>query len=573
MAGFTGVSTFTNQDRLPTESDLKQICGEDASVLTTSWFAIAYRTNDQFSDDKVFRANEEEAYGLDGVVLNLKQLCDEYGQDTPFNLVKTLYKKYGPSFPKDLKGEFCGFYGDEQAENLALFSNQTNTKTFFYTYKEGALWFANRMDHLVNLLKRHGIAPALFEESAYCLLTYGYMLEGNTLFKEVKKLNPGSFLFFSKEGLKELAYHDFKGVEITERAEQYWMASLEERFNTALQLEYEKDEAYQVPRHLSLISGGLDSRLNTMCAHKMGYTNKVNFCFSNPGYWDHTISRSIAKYMEEPYQFYPLDGSYLCDIEENVALHNNSALYYSAAHVNEAFHALDFSQFGLIHSGQIGDGMLGSLLTSPENPPPHLTSGMASKQLASRIRPFIEGIQKNYEREEIFLLFNKVFNGTHCGSWVSGQFSYLVSPFMDVDFMETSLSIPPGLKYFQAIYIQWLRKYHPEVCRFRWERTKLKPDRVWKTKAGELINMVQAVLFKKILKKEAFITMAPYDQWYRNKAHIRNCLEGYYTEHQNLLDPWPELRADAGFLFQNGNVGEKVQVITLLESIKQHLSH
>ena len=571
MLGFTGALTFHSEHPiLPSEADLKDHFGKALNTLEDNELTVGVKSNPKFNGDGFFKADHQGMYGLDGVILNSQGLSNHLAGKSPFDTVKKLYQTHGYAFCNSLKGEFCGFIKDDNTKAFFLFSNQTNTKTFFYAYLNGILWFSADMDHLVTMLKAKGVNLTLEEESAYCLLTYGYMLENHTLFKEIKKLGPGSCLWVNENGIKEVSYHDFANVNVKPYSRKHWIATLEEQFNEALEMEYEKDKAYDIPQHLTLISGGLDSRFNSMLAHKKGYKHKFNFCFSTAGYWDHTISQKIAAYLKEDYQLYSFDGTFLCDIEENTKLQDGTINYENAAHFNEALKSLDFSRFGLIHSGQIGDGVLGSLLTAPNNPNPKPSSGAASHKLLPKIAPFIQHIQKPYEGEELFLLKNKVFNGVTSGSWVSEPYSYLISPFMDVDFMETCLAIPPEMKYFEGIYIDWLKHYHPEITQFRWERTKLKPNSKWKTKAGEIINMAQSVLFKKILEKEYLTTMTPMDYWYRHNLTIQHCINNYFEGHRYLLDPWPELQNDAIQLFKTGSVIEKTHVLSLLEAIKQY---
>lgn len=571
MLGFTGALTFHSEHPLlPSEVDLKHHFGQGLHILEDNELTVGMKSNPKFNDDGFLKTDDQGMYGLDGVILNLRALNNQLAATGPFYTVKTLYQRQGYSFCKSLKGEFCGFIKDDTTKDFFLFSNQTNTKTFYYAYLNGILWFSVDMNHLVTMLKANGMSLTLEEESAYCLLSYGYMLENHTLFKEIKKLGAGSCLWANENGIKAVPYHNFANVDIKPYSRKHWIAILEEQFNEALEMEYEKDKAYDTPQHLTLISGGLDSRFNTMLAHKKGYRNKLNFCFSTSGYWDHTISRKIAAYLKEDYQLYPFDGTFLCDIEENTKLQDGIINYEDSAHFNEALKALDFSDFGLIHSGQIGDGVLGSLLTAPNNPSPGFSTGANSITLMPKITSFVNDILNQYEGEELFLLKNKVFNKVTSGSWVSEQFSYLVSPFMDVDFMETCLAIPPEMKYYEGIYLDWLKQYHPEVTQFRWERTKLKPNYKWKTKAGEVINMAQSVLLKKILGKEYLTTMTPMDYWYRHNLTIQHCIDNYVEAHRYLLDPWPELQNDAIQLFKTGSVIEKTHVLSLLEAIKQY---
>ena len=570
MLGFTGILNLQAQENpSAAASKIKHFLGADSQILSDHDLTIGYKSNEKFKADKVFHADDSGIYGMDGVLLNLSLLKSQFAENSTLNTFKKLYKQQGYALGKVLKGEYCGLVKDYDTGQFMIFSNPTNTKTFFYAYKYGILWFSTDLPTLTNLLKSYNIPLTLHEESAYCLLTYGYMLENYTILKEIKKLRPGNCLKVKENKIKEVSYHEFANVTIKSKTRKEWLSQLEEQFTTALKLAYEKDINYGIPQHLTLISGGLDSRLNTMLAHEKGYINKLNFCFSTKNYWDHTISKQIADYLGETYQLFILDSSYLSNIQENTKLHQGIINYEDSAHFNEALKSLDFSHFGLIHSGQIEDGVLGSLLTAPNNPSPGFSTGANSTTLMPKISSFVSDIVNQYEGEELFLLKNKIFNKVTSGSWVSEQFSYMVSPFMDVHFMETCLAIPPEMKFYERIYIDWLKKYHPDFTRFRWERTKLKPNYKWKTKFGELINMFESGLYKKVLKREDKTTMTPLSYWYNHSSTIQECFENHFKTHYELLDPWPELQQDANHLYSKGSVTEKTQVLTLLEALKK----
>ena len=56
---------------------------------------------------------------------------------------------------------------------------------------------------------------------------------------------------------------------------------------------FEKDLEYGY-KHLVALSGGLDSRMTAWVGHNMGYTNMLNYTFSQTDYLDETVPKEIT---------------------------------------------------------------------------------------------------------------------------------------------------------------------------------------------------------------------------------------------------------------------------------------
>lgn len=59
-------------------------------------------------------------------------------------------------------------------------------------------------------------------------------------------------------------------------------------FSNTVRLEFEKDVEYGY-KHIVTLSGGLDSCITALLAHKLGYVNQLNFTFSQSDYLDEKI--------------------------------------------------------------------------------------------------------------------------------------------------------------------------------------------------------------------------------------------------------------------------------------------
>ncbi|MEM8909747.1 MAG: hypothetical protein AAGD05_18000, partial [Bacteroidota bacterium] len=226
-------------------------------------------------------------------------------------------------------------------------------------------------------------------------------------------------------------------------------------------------------------------------------------------------------------------------------------------------------KYGLIHTGMIGDGILGGLISAPRLKAPNIEQKLISKTLFPAIKDAIQQMAKNYPTEDSFHLYNRVFNLTNSSAFVCEQHSYLVSPFMYPEFIELCLSIPPALKYYEKIYIKWINQLHPEVSQFPWEKTGFRPTHPWKTQLSRYTKKIQSWQ-QRLMGKTQQWNMTPYDFWYQQHPRFRIFYQELYQQYHTLLAPNPTLHQAVEQLFTKGNPVEQSMVLTLLGAIHQY---
>ncbi|MDC9722839.1 MAG: hypothetical protein PSN34_08700 [Urechidicola sp.] len=525
--------------------------------------SFSYRRFTKFNDDKIFKEDKNFIFGIDGVILNLSELKNSYGISDYFKLIKHLWHKKTYLMPNDFKGEFTGFIFDKSTEKLFVFCNQTATKAVYYSKCKGSFMISSDVSTIVAFKAQIGVENILNKDAVYSMFTYGAMLENETLVKGITRLNASEYIVIDGVKLLVNKYQDFNEIGYSTNSKKQNLDLLENSFEHALKLEYQKDLEYGYD-HIATLSGGLDSRMNVMLANNMGFKNDV-FCFSQSNYLDEQISREISKKLDLKYQFIPLDeGNYFKNIRENVEISRGTVFYLSAAHFNYSLEKINLEKYGLVHSGLIGDAILGGFIS---NKPNDFILKKMSTKFNHKVRASIDSYKK-YSSEETLKLQNRIFNLINVGAFtVENHQSYLVSPFMDVDFINTCLSIPPDLKRNGKLYLEWINKYHPELTKYKWERTGFKPTHFWKTNLSRYSNKIKLEYFR-LLKKEDRLSMTPVEFWFRNNEKIQLLYKNYFDQYILLVDD-SSLRKDFEEMFK-GNVFEKAMVITVLNFIKEN---
>lgn len=530
-------------------------------------FSCGYTYFDKFGRDKVFFESDSFIVGLDGVVLNLRDLKKNHNTFDLSALIIELWTRYKELFAKNLKGDFTGFIFDKKAEEFLFFGNQTATNTVCYFSNGNDTIISPNIGVVVAFCRVAQGSVQLDTNAVYTLFTYGAMLENQTLVKGIFRLHAGEVIVLKKGKVEIEKYHSFNDVSITVKTQKDAIDKLENAFQTALDLEYEKDLEYGY-KHLATLSGGLDSRMNVVLANSKGYKNDL-FCFSESDYLDERIAKKIARDLELKIKTISLEnGRYLHDLSENVNLYNGAVSYISSAHLNSALKKLELQNYGLIHTGQIGDGILGGFVTEVRDKKINYRSKMISTKFLHKVNYDKRNLEK-YSSEEVFKLLNRVCNFTNCGSFaIANHQSYLVSPFMDTDFIETCLSISPKLKVGSKIYINWIKKCHPEIAKYKWERTGFKPNANWKTEVSRYTNKIKKEYYK-ILNKEYKLSMNPFEYWYKNNTDLKTFYNNYYWNSIRKIQN-SNLKGDFDLMFRQGSFIEKSAVISVLEFIKQH---
>lgn len=576
MAGFTAVFSKNKNIKVDFTFREKNFFGHKNNyqkrILSGDGFIIEQFTNNKFHEDKVFDEDGDFIIGIEGVILNLKQLKHETKQLSTFELIKSLFQKDDVYFVKKLKGDFSGFVYSKQDDKLYIFTNHIGSKRVFYFHNDKYFIFASELRDISFLMKKLGVVVKLNRDAAYLMLTYGFMLEDITLISDVKRLAPGSVLTFENDEIHINEYFHLRNISPTTDNHTQIIEKMDTLFSEAIQLEFEKDKEYGY-QHFATLSGGLDSRMVVLMAHQLGYSNQLNFCFSQANYLDEKIAKKIASDYQHEFLFQSLDnGNYLKDIEKTVFYNDGLVLYSGSAHVMKCIENVNFDSFGLIHTGLIGDAVIGSFLSKPCVVLPNIHSGAYSTKLISKITPLLSTIISGYKSEELFKFYGRGFLGALNGNYYFDIFSQTVSPFLNIDFLSYCYSIPEHLKFKQKIYLEWIESKHREFADYPWEKTGVSPLKSINYKKYFVVNYYKRMSLKFFDKISGKMQsgMNPYDFWMLKNKSLADYTNIYFNQNIELLNFDSELIKDCTELYKTGNSGEKFQVLTILAALKLH---
>ena len=555
-------------------------------------YSVERRIVDKFMNDRIFFEDEQYLVIVEGVVLNNHELMAQYASESWLQCVIRLYRTEGESFFKSFRGSFSGALFDKKENKWLIYTGQTGEKQVFYTQTPGGYLFGSEMRFMVEGLKYNHLPATIDETGAYLSLTHGFCIENRTLVSEVHKLIAGHYLRLTSGGLEVIQYHRFSNKPDNSITQEQAIETIDTLFRQAIRRQFEKDREYGY-RHISCLSGGLDSRMTTWVAHQMGYTDQLNITYSQSGYLDFSIAQQIAIDLHHDWLFKPLDGGdCITKIDDITPLTYGCAHFFGLSHGKSMEDLINYEPFGIIHTGQIGDAVIGTFFKKNRyNPVVKIGQGAYSFEFIERLKDY--QFVDEYENEEIFCLYTRAFTGANQGLLTFQENSESCSPFTDVDFLEYCYSIPLSLRFGHKIYIDWILSKYPDAAKYIWEHTgkKIEPFvnkelKYWHIKgydiptfsnpefrrwAGGFI-LRRLGLRKKGQKPKTMVlpsksNMNPVDYWYTTNPGFKGFLDKYWEDNCKYL-PAGVLGADMTHLFKDCVVYDKLQCLSVLAATK-----
>jgi asparagine synthase (glutamine-hydrolysing) len=549
-------------------------------------FFIERRTINKFLNDKPFYEDENFLILVEGVVLNRKTLESNFGSDSFAKTIILAYKKHGEDFFNQFRGSFSGVFFDKLAKKWIIYTDQIGDKQIFYFLLPDGIVFGSEMAFVLDYLKKNDFNITLNLTGAYLCLTCGFMIEDHTLVDEIKKLQAGHYLKIDANNKVDIIkYHEFNNIPNETLTKQEAIEEIDRLFRNAVSLQFEKDIEYGY-RHITTLSGGLDSRMTVWVAHELGFIDQLNTTFSQSNYLDETIAKQISTELNHDWLFKALDhGNFLKNIDDITSISYGGGNYFGLAHGKSLYDLIDFEKFGIMHTGQIGDAIVGTFFSDNKVEKKYsIIDGAYSTLIIDKIKNY--KIERDYYNAEIFKLYTRAFTGANVGLLVFQEKTETCSPFLDVDFLSFCYSIPAEMRFNHKIYIEWILEKYPKAADYIWEKTnskieyllednkinlfgrKIRKDLFFKWALGAVKRRLPFKPGKAATTKvDTRFHMTPIDQWYFTNDVLRNYLDSYYKSNIDLINN-DDLKKDCSYLYANGNTSERAQVLTLLGAVK-----
>lgn len=540
-------------------------------------FFIQKETLGKFYNDETLFEDEYSIVVINGVIFNLKSLRSKHQANETGKAVFLEYTESGEQAIKNLRGSFSGLIYDKAKNHWVIFTNHFADKQVFYSLAGNRLYFGSNVKSVTDLFRQHSIPVKLDEDGVGCMLTYGFMLDDFTLIAGVKKLSYGNLIKIENGKFNLDRYWDFNNTDPVNHTKKAILQNVEDLFRNAIKLEFDKDREYGL-EHFNTLSAGLDSRMTFHVAHEMGYFPIMNFTFSASQYTDQLVAQKMADDLGHSFIYFLLNENNFCEnIDKQTEIFSGRYIVTGNIAAYNAIRQFDFSHKGLIHTGQLGDVVMGTFNKKPL----HYKAAAYSGAYSSGRYPVIKGVDYDqFPNHEYFMMTQRAFNGALQGNLIYQDHTEVTSPFMDVDFFEYCLSIPVELRYNHKLYIKWIRDFHPVAARYEWEKihaplnspafnigNKIIPiSNFWHLNSALLPRMGK--VFKMFSSHTRKRSMTPVQFWFERNPEI---MKGFNKEIGNsgITDLFKGELKEAVTDIERGNeIAAKSQLLTIIHAMK-----
>lgn len=201
--------------------------------------------------------------------------------------------RFGIDFIKELNGMFAIAIYDQKENELYLFRDRLGIKPLFYYWDGQHFAFASEIKAL------RTIGNLDFELNNLAIgdfLHLGFIPAPHTIYKNIYKLQPGSYIRFSRNGLTKLKYWNLRQKIthdcIAEKEEA--LIKLSDLLTSSVQYQLKSDVPFGV-----FLSGGIDSSLVTaqavnLCGKKI---NTFSIGFEENKFNESEYAKAVANYL------------------------------------------------------------------------------------------------------------------------------------------------------------------------------------------------------------------------------------------------------------------------------------
>lgn len=502
---------------------------------------------------------------FEGIVANASEIINRYGvkclQDVIWKACET------PHIIAELHGQFRIFILNTVCGDFKAFNNPTNNCRVYYWHENGALVVADSIHTVMQVLLGSGITPKVSLLGARMLLSYGYMLEEYSTIENIRSLPSAGGLRFLDDKLSVGRYHEWSS-EILYSDPRQCASEIDRLFTKAVTQAFSRDEE---GKHLAFLSGGLDSRMTVYCAHAAGFRNFQTLVFSEPGYLDVTIARSIAAELGLESNFYSLEkGNYLSNLAENLVYNDGQIILHGAAHLFRAIRDYEPGDYAILHSGQIGAIMQGNFLQSGQHSNPDISAAAYSDKILGSFIHEMKGLETKYRNQELLLLHNRGFNGAINGDLACYPSTHSLSPFLAPEFLQYTLNIDPKIRIGTKLFFQWINSCHPRAGRHVWEKTNARPTAPrWLVKSKYYLWRGSNKIKRKLTGEQNRLSMNPFDYWWAKNPVLRGIIRKDMSCIEEILPSLdPELAKDLLCMSLSPSFSERLQAYSLARGLQ-----
>ncbi|MBU2568328.1 MAG: asparagine synthase (glutamine-hydrolyzing), partial [Elusimicrobia bacterium] len=221
MCGICGIYNFGNKK--PVESGtIEKMCNiikhrgpDDKGIYTEKNFGFGMRRLSiidlQTGNQPIFNEDKSISVILNGEIYNFQELREElekknhkFHTKSDTETIVHLYEEYGHNCVLHMRGMFAFALWDKKNDLLFIARDRLGKKPLYWTQKNGSFIFASEIKAILAGAGMEGATPEINLSAIDLYLTYQYIPSPMTIFKNIHRLPPASYLVCSGSGIKKI---------------------------------------------------------------------------------------------------------------------------------------------------------------------------------------------------------------------------------------------------------------------------------------------------------------------------------------------------------------------------------
>lgn len=427
-------------------------------------------------------------------------------------LLLTLYNKEGIDGLCNLNGRFVVAIWNQVEKNLSLVSDRYGFAKLYYWVGPDQIMFASEYR---SIIQHEAFSKKIDKQGIADFITLGYCTEDRTFFKDIKLLPQGSVVTF--EGGKSPIVERYWDYSFYSETDPLWTEDdyIDQFFNK-LKLAVQRQALYADGVTIPL-SSGYDSRTLAAMFDKINYQGGAEtFSYGNNCAFDVIYGRKIAKNLGFDHTYIPIESTYLKNYAEKFVWLMEGSVNCLNAHMLLTYPLIANNGFNSVVTGFLGDIICGSAAwiysvgihggTDDEdifrrNYAVHADI-MNDKEMEDYLKDEIYKEVKgktfdtlrsqyfkcpskySYFRSRYFSTHERQRRYTSFNLHIFDLVAEVISPFLDLEFVEFAYHIPPPLAIYQNCYRKMIIKHLPKVASVPHNETRLPLNASWIRRGG-----------------------------------------------------------------------------------------
>ena len=366
-------------------------------------------------------------------------------------------KYYGIDFVNKLRGQFAFCYFDQKIKKAYLVSDRLNQKPLYYTFSKKSLTFSSNLKSLVKNLNTY----KLDNQYIYEYLNYGIVASPNTIFENIKKLQPAQIIEidYSNDIISNTSHIYWEPKNYIE-SEVFDENLFFEKFDEAVMLRTEAD----VPV-ANFLSGGIDSTAIIKNMHDKNYeVNSFSVVFNEKKYseqkWSRVVSKKYSTNHKEVNASIDFDGEKISN-----ALKSLDEPYSDPSVIPSYLISKEISNyFKVAISGDGGDELLGGYK--------RVEVALKNKNIFSQFLSKGYGLYPSFlGTGNFFLSKSKDLNLSYESFFKDEKLFNLLK--LQENAVKNKVNLEKDIDQYKAILLQDYKYYLPEMMMFKIDRTSM----------------------------------------------------------------------------------------------------